>query len=78
MSTLGTFGSTDLRKMMVVNLNRLEPYEGRAQDERPSGGSSGSSCRVITLRSEPRWGKMIPIIDVTSTALEKEEMAVHL
>jgi hypothetical protein len=31
----GTFGLTNLRKMMVINLDRLASYEGTARDERP-------------------------------------------
>jgi hypothetical protein len=38
-------------------------------------GSSGNSWRIITVRNEP-WGREArPIIEVTSTALGKEEMA---
>jgi hypothetical protein len=78
LTTLGTFDSTDLRKMMVINLDRRAFYEGTARDERPSGWGSGSSCRVITSRSKSRWSKRRSIIDVTGTALEEEEMAVGL
>jgi hypothetical protein len=78
LTTLVTFNSTDRRKMMVINLDRRAFYEGRARDECPSGGGSGSSCRVITLRSKSRWSKRRSIIDVTGTALEEEEMAVGL
>jgi hypothetical protein len=41
-------------------------------------GNSGSSWRVITVRSEPRGKKARPITGVTSTALGKEETAVRL
>jgi hypothetical protein len=34
MTTLGTFGCT-IWKKMVINLDRLAPYEGTAQDGRP-------------------------------------------
>jgi hypothetical protein len=33
LTTLGTFGRTKLRKMMVLNLDRLAPYQGAARDE---------------------------------------------
>jgi hypothetical protein len=34
-TTLGTFAPTDWRKMMVVHLDRLPPYQGAAPDEQP-------------------------------------------
>jgi hypothetical protein len=40
--------------LMVVDLHRLAPYQGAAWDERPEGGSSRSSWRVIIMRAEPR------------------------
>jgi hypothetical protein len=42
---------------MMINLDRLAPYEGTARDERPKGVSSGSGWRVITVKTEPRRGK---------------------
>jgi hypothetical protein len=71
LTTLGTFDSTDRRKMMVINLDRRAFYEGTARDEWPSGAVSGSSCRVITLRSKSRWRKRRSIIEFTGTAFEK-------
>jgi hypothetical protein len=65
-------------RRMVVQLDRLAPYQGTARDERLQGGSSGSSWRVIAVRNEPRERKTRPIEDVTSTALGKKEMAVRL
>jgi general stress protein 26 len=35
LTTLGTFGHTNWRKMMLVNLDRLTPFEGIAQDKWP-------------------------------------------
>jgi hypothetical protein len=64
--------------MMVIRLDRLGPYQGAIRNERPEGGSSGSSCRVIVVITEPRGRKVRPITDVTSIALGKDEMAVHL
>jgi hypothetical protein len=55
---------------MVVHLNRLSPYQGTVQDERPQGGSS---WRVITVRSEPLGRKARPITDVTSATLGKKK-----
>jgi hypothetical protein len=66
------------RRMMIVKLDQLAPCDGTAQDEWPKEGSSRSSCRVIIVRSKPRGRKVRPIIDVTSTTLGKEEMAVHI
>jgi hypothetical protein len=34
LTTLGTFGCTSQRKMMMVNLDQLMPYQGASQDER--------------------------------------------
>jgi hypothetical protein len=64
--------------MMVVHLDWLAPYQGTAWDEWPEGGSSGSSCRIISVRNDPRERKARLITDITSTALRKEEMTVHL
>jgi hypothetical protein len=58
---------------MVIQLDRLASYQGAALDERPSGGSSGSSWRVIIVRTEPRGRKVRPITDVTNTVVGKEE-----
>jgi hypothetical protein len=33
LTALETFASTDQRKMMVINLDQLAPYEGTAWDE---------------------------------------------
>jgi hypothetical protein len=33
--TVRTFACTDQKKLMVINLDRLAPYEGTARDERP-------------------------------------------
>jgi hypothetical protein len=35
LTTLGTSGCTNWRKKMVIHLNRLAPYQGAAQEERP-------------------------------------------
>jgi hypothetical protein len=35
LTTLRTFGCTNQRKRMVINLDHLAPYEGTARDERP-------------------------------------------
>jgi hypothetical protein len=35
LTTLRTFGRTNRRKMTVINPDRLAPYEGTAQNERP-------------------------------------------
>jgi hypothetical protein len=36
LSTLGTLVSTDRKsRMMMINLNRLAPYQGAARDEYP-------------------------------------------
>jgi hypothetical protein len=35
LTSLRTFACTDRRKTMLINLDRLEPYEGNARDERP-------------------------------------------
>jgi hypothetical protein len=35
LTTHRTFGHTNWRKMMVINLDRLAPYQGAAQDEQP-------------------------------------------
>jgi hypothetical protein len=35
LTTLGTSGRTKRRKIMVIYLDRLEPYQGAARDERP-------------------------------------------
>jgi hypothetical protein len=35
LTTLGTFANTDWRKMMVINLDWLTPYQGATQDEQP-------------------------------------------
>jgi hypothetical protein len=74
-TTLGTFARTNRKKMMMVHLDRLAPYQGRARDKWPWGGSSGSSWRVITGRNGPRGRKVRPMTDITSIALRiKEEM----
>jgi hypothetical protein len=65
------------QKMVMVHLDWLLPYQGTTRDEWPQGGSSGSGWGVTTLRTEPRGRDTRPIIDVTNTALGKEEMAVH-
>jgi hypothetical protein len=33
--TVGIFACTDQKNLMVINLDRLAPYEGTARDERP-------------------------------------------
>jgi hypothetical protein len=38
-------------RMMAIYLDRLTSYQGAAQDERPSGGSSGSSWRINTVEN---------------------------
>jgi general stress protein 26 len=35
LTTLGTFGHTNWRKMVVINLDRLAPYEEITWDKRP-------------------------------------------
>jgi hypothetical protein len=35
LSTLETFGLTNRKKMMAINLDRLAPYQVAALDERP-------------------------------------------
>jgi hypothetical protein len=35
LTILGSFGHINWRKMIVINLDQLAPYEGSAQDERP-------------------------------------------
>jgi hypothetical protein len=73
LTTLGTFSLTDrYRRMIVIRLDRLAPYQGAARDEWSQGGSSWK------VRSEPRGRKVRTITDVTSTALRKEEMAIRL
>jgi hypothetical protein len=64
--------------MTEVNTNRLATYVGTARDERLYGGSSGSSCRIITVRTEQREEEARPITDVTNSALRKEEKIVRL
>jgi hypothetical protein len=66
------------RRMKVVNLDQLAPYEGNTRDKRPLGGTSGSSWIVISVRTKPRGRKVRPITDITSTAVRKEEMVVCL
>jgi hypothetical protein len=63
---------------MVVQLDRLASYQGSALQEWLYGGSSGSSWKVITKKTERRRRKMKPITDVTNTALGKEEIVVRL
>jgi hypothetical protein len=73
-TTLGTFAYTEWkRRIMVVHLDQLTPYQGATRDKWPEGVSSKSSWRVITMRTE-RWGRKVrPITDATSTALEKKK-----
>jgi hypothetical protein len=35
LTSLRTFARIDTRKKMVINVDRLAPYEGTARDERP-------------------------------------------
>jgi hypothetical protein len=35
LTTLGTFGRTKRKKMMVIKLDRLATYQGAARDDRP-------------------------------------------
>jgi hypothetical protein len=35
LTTLGTFGHTNHRKRMVINLDLLAPYKGTTQDKQP-------------------------------------------
>jgi hypothetical protein len=56
LTTLGTCACTYWRKMMVINLDRLVPYEGTAWDERPEGGSSRSGWRIISVKTKPHDG----------------------
>jgi hypothetical protein len=35
LTTHRTFGRTNRRKMMMINLDRLAPYQGTAQDKQP-------------------------------------------
>jgi hypothetical protein len=71
LTTLGTFACTDWRKMMMVNLDRLAPYEGTTWDEQQEQLKSKHCANRATGR------KTIPSTDVASTALRKE-MAVRL
>jgi hypothetical protein len=41
-------------------------------------GAAGAVGELITVRTEPQGRNAKPIIDITSTALRKEEMAVCL
>jgi hypothetical protein len=34
-TTRGTFARTDRRKMMLVHLDQLAPYQGAARDDQP-------------------------------------------
>jgi hypothetical protein len=54
LTTLGTFGRTNRRKM-VINLDRLAPYQGDAQDEQPLGGSRGSDWSKHCIKTK-LWG----------------------
>jgi hypothetical protein len=69
--TLGTSVLTDRRKIVVINRDRLAPYEGTDRDERPEGMSSGSGWRVISAETKPRRRKARPITDITTTDLGK-------
>jgi hypothetical protein len=55
--------------ILVIQLELLASYQGTVRDDRPYGGSSGSSWRVNTMHNEPQGRKAKPITDVTSTAL---------
>jgi hypothetical protein len=57
--------------MIVVYLNQFTPYQKTAWDGRPQGGSSGSSWRLITWRTEPCGREVRPITDVTGIALRE-------
>jgi hypothetical protein len=63
--------------MMVIHVSRLIPHLRTVRDERPRGGSSESSWRVSTARTDPRGRKERPVSDAKSTALGKEEIAVR-
>jgi hypothetical protein len=78
LTTIGIFGLTDRRKMMMVNLDRLATYQRAARDDRPQEGSSGGGCRVNTAKSRATGRKVRPSTDVASTALGKEDMVVCL
>lgn len=50
-------------RFMVVHLDRLASYQGGTRDEWPYGGSSRSSWRVNTVKTEKlrgRWGQAQP------------------
>jgi hypothetical protein len=70
LTTVGTFGCTNQRKMMVINLDRLAPCEGTAWDEWPQGEQ-----RELLERSHcenrAMGGKVRPVTDVTCTPLGK-------
>jgi hypothetical protein len=57
-----------------TGLNLIRESLGRSSLERKQQKQLESN----PLRTEPRWRKVRPITDITSTALTKEEMAVHL
>jgi hypothetical protein len=58
LTNLGTLApSGRKRRIMVIHLGRLAPYEGTARDEQRYGGSSGSSWRVNTVQTEPQGGR---------------------
>jgi hypothetical protein len=53
LTTLETFGCTNRRKMMAINLDQLAPYHETAQDEQPLGGNSRSDWSKHFRKSEP-------------------------
>jgi hypothetical protein len=77
LTSLGTFVRTRLEEKRVVHLDRLTPYQGAFWEEQPYGGSNGSTWRVITVRTEPRGRKKIPIMCITNRALGKLETGVQ-
>jgi hypothetical protein len=75
--TLGTFTTTEQeRRKLVIHLERLTLYKRSDWDERPWGGSSSSSWRIITVGTVQRKRKTRPITDITSTYVRKEEIAI--
>jgi hypothetical protein len=57
LTTLETFGRTNQRKMMVINLDQLAPYQGAAWDEQPLGRSSRNGWSKQYRKTEPRGGR---------------------
>jgi hypothetical protein len=67
LTTLGTFAHTDCRKMSVISLDQLTPYQGAAQDELSYGGNSENSwskhraSQTTRRRSKPSMDVVRPV-----------------